>query len=306
MEGRIMAHEARFRTVAAATDFSENATAAVAWAEQIARQHGAKLVLLHATLPEVPAAPEFVQLPVSYFEELRRVVEERLEAAAAEIRRTGLAVEAEVIVGPTVQGLLDAVSRRQAELLVTGTRGRTGWKKLLLGSTAARLVRHAPCPVLTVHPTDPGPAHRVRTVLVPTDFSEDAQLAANAAFRILGPEGERRVVLVHAYRLPIEDEHLPARVLMKEIRAAEEDAHARLEAKRASLERPGVQVEGTSIEGYPADVILARAESVHPDLIAMGTHGRSGLDRLFLGSTAERVLASAPCPVLTVHRGEAS
>ena len=65
-------------------------------------------------------------------------------------------------------------------------------------------------------------------------------------------------------------------------------------------------VETMVQEGHPVEVVLDCAASVRPDLIAMGTHGRSGLRRLFLGSTTERVLPQAPCPVLTVRRANGS
>jgi nucleotide-binding universal stress UspA family protein len=67
-----------------------------------------------------------------------------------------------------------------------------------------------------------------------------------------------------------------------------------------------IRVETKIVEGFPPEEILEQARHVGADLIAMGTHGRSGLDRLVLGSTAERVLANAPCPILTVRDAPAS
>jgi nucleotide-binding universal stress UspA family protein len=255
-------------------------------------------------MPNTPAAPEFVPMPPTYYDAMRVASEQRLDRDAAELRQSGLTVESELVVGRAVTGVLEAAERHRADLLVAGTRGRTGWKRFLLGSTAKRLVRDAPCPVLTVHEKDAGPPRPLHTVLVPTDFSEDATLAVEAAASALAPEGERRLVLVHAFGIPIETEHHPARLLIEALRAAEGTAQARIEALRTKLERPGLTIETLVREGHPADVILAHAEAVRADLIAMGTHGRSGIDRLLLGSTTERVLPLAPCPVLTVHQSE--
>ncbi|MEW6270985.1 MAG: universal stress protein [Thermodesulfobacteriota bacterium] len=291
------------RTIVVGTDFSEDATAALGWAEHVAREHGAHLVLVHAAPSEVLPAPEFVPLPAEYYERIHAEARQRLEAIAAEVRQRGLTVDSELVLSLPANGVLDVGARRNADLIVVGTRGQTGWKRALLGSTAARLVRESPCPVLVVHPRDAGEPRPVRTIVVPTDFSEDARVAAEAAARLLGDgDGSRRLELLHAYRVPVEAAHLPAQVLLQAIRDAERAAHESLEALAATLRRPGVTVDVTAREGYPPEVIVEFARTARADLIAMGTHGRSGLGRLLLGSTAERVLPSAPCPVLTVHR----
>jgi len=295
----------RIATIVAATDFSEDAACATAWARELARQHGARLVLAHAFVADAVPAPEFVPLPPQYYEEIHGEARRQLDAAAGALRADGVEVETELVLSSAALGVLDVARRRQASLIVAGTRGRTGWKRALLGSTAARLLRDAPCPVLTVHRRDGERPRPVRTVLVPTDFSEDAALAADAALRFLGPTGERRIVLLHAYRVPVEAMHLPAQVLMEAIRSAAETARTSLDALVDKLRRPGLSIEPMARQGYPPDVIVEQATLAGADLIAMGTHGRSGIGRLVLGSTAERVLATAPCPVLTVRRGDA-
>lgn len=296
----------RIATIVAATDFSADAACAAAWAGELARQHGARLVLTHAFVADAVPAPEFVPLPPQYYEEIHGEVRRQLEAEASRLRAAGVEVDTELVLASAALGVVDVARRRQASLIVAGTRGRTGWKRALLGSTAARLLRDAPCPVLTVHRRDGEQPRPVRTVLVPTDFSEDAALAADAALRLLGPTGERRLILLHAYRVPVEAMHLPAQVLMEAIRSAAEIARTSLDALVATLRRPGLTIEPMARQGYPPDVVLEQATLAGADLIAMGTHGRSGLGRLVLGSTAERVLATAPCPVLTVRRGEAA
>ncbi|WP_421997481.1 universal stress protein [Reyranella sp.] len=291
------------RTIVAATDFSEDAACAAAWAKEIARQHGARLVLVHAFVAEAVPAPEFVPLPPQYYEEIHGEARRHLDEEAAGLRSGGIAVETDLVLSSPVLGIADAARRHHADLIVAGTRGRTGWKRALLGSTAARLLREAPCPVPTVHRQDNGHPRPVRTVLVPTDFSEDAALAADAASRFLGAAGtDHRLVLLHAYRVPVEAMHLPANVLMEAIRTTADAARTTLQELAAKLRRPGLTVEPTTRQGYPPDVIVEHAATAGADLIAMGTHGRSGLGRVLLGSTAERVVATAPCPVLTVRR----
>lgn len=295
------------QTFVVATDFSDDAACAVGWATEIARQHGARIALVHALVADALPAPEFVPLPPQYYEQIHGEAMQRLEAQAAGPRAAGVEVQCELVPSHPVLGVLDVARRHGASLIVAGTRGRTGWKRALLGSTAGRLVRDAPCPVLTVHCRDGSAPRPLRTILVPTDFSEDAAVAAEAAARLLCVPGDgHRIVLLHAYRVPLEAMHLPAAVLVDAIRKTSEEAQASLEDLAGSLRRPGLAVEAVTREGYPPDVILEHAATLRPDLIAMGTHGRSGIGRAVLGSTAERVVATAPCPVLTVRRPSAA
>jgi nucleotide-binding universal stress UspA family protein len=284
------------RTIVVATDFSDNARVALTWAEQLARQHGGALLLVHAL------KPEFDQIGTSMLPQHWHV-KQQLEREAEQARSGGITVDCEVGVGAAFEIVIEAARRHEADVIVVGTRGHTNWKRLLLGSTAARLVRNAPCPVFTIHPTDAGPPRPVRTVLVPTDFSEDAALAAEAATRILGVTGaDRRLVLLHAYDVPFEATYLPGPLVLRAMTAAAARPKETIEELAAKMRDSGITVDTLTCEGYPPRMILDQAKTVGADLIAMGTHGRSGMDRVFIGSTAERVVASAPCPVLTVRR----
>jgi len=295
--------ESAVRVIVMATDFSENADVALAWAEQLARQHQAALVLVHAVASEPFAAPEFVSWPQRHAAGIRARAESQLHRQAEAVRRRGLAVDCVLGLGSAADVVIETADRRGADIVIAGTRGRTGLKRLLLGSTAARLIRNARCPVLTVHPSDAGTPRPARTVLVPTDFSEDAILAANAAARILGVEGaDGRLILLHTYHVAPEAMYLPASILMDAIAAADAKVKRMIEERAAMLRQRGIRVDTVVWEGEPTSTIVDQAESLAVDLIAMGTHGLSGFNRLFLGSTAERVVASAPCPVLTVRR----
>jgi nucleotide-binding universal stress UspA family protein len=290
------------RTIVAATDFSEHASVALAWATELALQNAALLVLVHAVRANPPTAPEFVQWPDRYRDDIRVTAERRLEREAGAARRRGLTVDCELPFGTAAQAVIAVAEARGADLIVAGTRGRSSWKRALLGSTAARLVRYGRCPVLTVRSPDAGQPRPVRTVVVPTDFSADAALAARVAAGVLAASGpDRRIVLLHAYRIPMEATYLPAHVLSDAIAAADATAKRRIEDSALELRETGIAVETVAREGEPPQLILDQARSVGADLIAMGTHGRSGVDRIAVGSTAERVIASASCPVLTVR-----
>lgn len=289
------------RTIVAATDFSANAEVALAWAAQLARQHRATLVLVHAFHSELIALSELGPLLRAHRGPMRARAMAALEREAERARSTGVRTDCELRTGAAFRTVIAVAERRKADLIVAGTRGHTTWRSLLLGSTAARLVRHARCAVMTVHPSD-GPPRPVRTVLVATDFSEEAALAAAAATRVLGgSEVDRRLVLLHAYDVPFEATSLPDPVLMDAIAAVDTTIKRTIEALAAKLRATGSRVDTLACAGYPPRMILDQATAAGADLIAMGTHGRSAVDHLLLGSTAERVLGAASCPVLTVR-----
>jgi nucleotide-binding universal stress UspA family protein len=294
--------------ILAATDFSETAEAALDWATELARLQGARLELLHAvTLP--PALSGFVAPGPLFDEEVRAAALARLGETAVRLRQAhpaGTEISTHLAVGMPSQVILHRAGELSAAGIVMGTRGLTGLRHLLLGSTTERVMHRAPCPVLSVHPGDRGRHRPIRSILVPTDFSRDAELAIEAAHRLLAPlEQDARLVLLHAFNLPIEyTAYGPIPTSVNYLKDRGLESERRLEEAREQLLREGLTVETVSREGDPAEVIAAEAEARGVDLIAMGTHGGSALRHLLMGSTAERVLQHASCPVMTVRRVE--
>lgn len=299
---------ASIETIVAATDFSEPAEVGLAWAAQAARTHGARLLVVHAVAPPMPVA-DFAAPPLTVDQELRDAAETRLEALLEAEPLAGLGAEAVLRDGPPSQAVLDVADERGADLVVVGTRGLTGFRHMLLGSTAERIVQRAKMPVLSVHPGDPRPSQPPRTILVPTDFSEDAEAALTAARECLALAGAvTRVILLHVYHVPAEyRSYGPSSTFAKLSEDLSRRFCDRLDELAGPLREPEEvdhEVEVECVQGIPAEVIVRRAEELGADLIAMGTHGRSGVAHLLLGSTAERVVQHAKCPVLTVRRPE--
>lgn len=291
------------RVILAATDFSDTAAAALDWAVEMARQQGGRVELVHAvTVP--PSVPGFVPTAGTDFEaDVRRAAEARLAQTVAGLREQGVAVSTFLAPGTPSQVILDRAEAANAAAVVIGTRGLTGLRHLLMGSTTQRVVHGARCPVLTVHPGDLGKHRTIRTILVPTDFSKDAELAIHASHRLLaGLERDARLILLHAFNLPIEyTAYGPIPMSVKYLEDTGLESERLLYEMAQPLQREGLSIETVSRDGDPAHVIAEEAERRGADLIAMGTHGRSGLRHLLLGSTAERVVEHAPCPVMTIR-----
>jgi nucleotide-binding universal stress UspA family protein len=284
-----------------ATDFSDTAQTGIAWAAELAKSHEARIELLHALL--IPSrATDFVPSPPDFTEALQAAASGRLNEIAKSLRSEGVEVSSDLRLGVPSQVIVEAADQKSADLIVIGTRGLTGFRHLLLGSTAERVVQHASGPVLTVHPGDTDKHRPIRTVLIPTDFSRDAETACSAALALMGREPGASIVLLHVYHLPYEYTAygtIPTSLdYFKDVQGAAEE---RLEELAGALRERELTVKTVAKEGFPPEVILAEADEAGADLIAMGTHGRTGLAHLVLGSTSERVVQRAACPVLTVR-----
>ncbi|MFP3938822.1 MAG: universal stress protein [Acidobacteriota bacterium] len=291
------------RDIVAATDFSEPARLGVAWAATAARAHGARLHLVHVVTPPMPVA-DFAAPPLTMDRELREAARRRLDELLTEDLLSGVEAHAVLRDGTPAQTLLDVADQVKAGLLVVGTRGLTGFRHLLLGSTAERIVQRSEVPVLSIHPEDSLPGRGPRTVLVPTDFSRDAEAAFDAAGDCLAlSEETTRVILLHVFHVPAEYRaYGPDSTFARLSSEMEQRLRERLEELAGPLRREGRTVDVECVQGIPAEVIVRQAEEADVDLIAMGTHGRSGMAHFLLGSTAERVVQHAACPVLTVRR----
>ena len=143
-----------------------------------------------------------------------------------------------------------------------------------------------------------------KTILVPTDFGEASEHAVEYALELAKALGSE-VVLMHAFEIPAVG--FPDGAMI----ATADMTNRVLEGAQVGLERQAAQYEGSGVgmrtivkQGDAWRSIIAAAEELGSDLIVMGTHGRRGLPRALLGSVAEKVVRTAHCPVLTVHKAD--
>ena len=140
----------------------------------------------------------------------------------------------------------------------------------------------------------------IQCILVPLDFSEHAAAVLDWAAH-LAEEHRSRIVLFHAYHLPVEFQQLEGAYLPPDFWAnVKAEAEETLGRFAAEIRARGLEVDSVVAEGYAATAIVDEVEKQNADLVVIGTHGLSGLKHLLLGSIAERVVQKAPCPVLTV------
>lgn len=299
-------------------DGSPAATAATRLAVELARASGARLVLFRAVPPMVFPAELPPTLLTETTQQLLKQVRTDLEALAERIRTgAGGAVQVEILAVESEPA--GAIARLAAEdagigLVAIGATGRSATERFLLGSVAYRLAHLCPRPLLVAPvPREAGQAAPgadvtqpwpIRRILVPLDFSEASRLALEQALQLAGKTGAS-VEVLHVWEPP---KYLSPDVMLSvpgwSATSVEEmgrkDASNALDLFLEQSGRAGLAVRRHLETGAPADSILRVARGGF-DLIVMGSHRRTFLKRLMLGSVAHRVVSHAQdCPVLAV------
>ncbi|QDX82702.1 hypothetical protein B9N43_16535 [Denitratisoma sp. DHT3] len=288
-----------FKSILAATDFSDDARRAVDRAASLAVEQGGELELLHVMSgPSLKSLRELFQLMPDAEAKLVEDAQATLNELASTARLlTGTGVAATVKVGHVLDEILAA--SRQRELLVLGGKGSNPLRDLILGTTAERLLNKCRQPVLVVKQARRGPYQRV---LVPVDFSPHSAIALARAIAI-APTAE--ITLVHAFEALFEGKLWLAGVSDDDLRRyrnqARQKALASIDAMIQGCGRDSDRIYRTVERGSPAPVILAKEAEFDADLIVVGKHGQLLAEELLLGSVTRHVLADSKCDVLVVQ-----
>jgi universal stress protein E len=278
--------------ILAATDLSTRSQRAVRRAGLLARDSGAELTLVHVVDDDQP--PELVALERR---EAERILSEQI-GAVAELR--GLPSRALVVAGDPFDGILRAATSTGADLVVMGAHRKQLLRDILVGTTIERVIRKGPTPVLMVNKEVEQP---YRTALAAVDMS-DPSVNAIRAGRALGLPGSARLALVHAF-LPLAKGQMFYAGLSQDTI----DGYVADERERATreliafLEANLLDDRGRSMhieEGAPFEVISRAAVQLKPDVMIIGTHGRTGIAKALLGSVTEEVLRSLDVDILAV------
>lgn len=275
-------------TILVASDFSDPAAHALRHALAMARTIDARLLIVHAVdavgIPHPPL-------------DLQSMLRDRLAELDAICAEAGVPVDSRYCSGHAWDVVAEEARNVEARFVVMGTRG-CGDGAWSLGRTADRILRTAPVPVVAV-PAD-APTRPIRHVLAATDFSDCADAALARAHELMDRADGAKVTLLHAWRPLLDYELGPVGGIPTVIDDGGAAAAAQLDSMAAEWRQRGLDVATCLREGPPAGEVLHVAEEEGVDLIALGTHGLSGLAHLLLGSVAEQVVHKATVPVLTV------
>ena len=280
-----------FKNILVSTDFSEFSMNAVNWAAALAQTSGAQLFVCHVVTPTPLAigAPEAA--PYLYQAENENV-DRALKDMLASNRLRGLPVKSLMPSGLLADELSRAITENNIDLVVAGTHGRTGVRRLLLGSAVEEICRVATCPVLTVGPDVATTTnHEIKSILVPSDMSEESKRSLPHVLRLAKANGATVTVL---HVMPEDAATNPdAKMLAEPVRRSLMHAYEFIFA--GSDVKPEFVIEfGDSVE-----TILTYARKNKVDLIALGIRNAFLPGFQLRSSVAYRVISGAHCPVLT-------
>lgn len=286
-------------------DFSDASRHALDHAAAFARWYGATLSVLHVVEPIAAAVPGTLVGPYPFRAAPDLMDLERTRAELRDFLRTaGLSdgVEACVQRGRIADVIAERVRVLPADLLALGTHGLGGFDRLVLGSTTEKLLRKAPCPVLTVPPrarvTSKLP---LRRLLCPIDFSECSLAALQMAFSI-AQESDAQLTILHVIEAwPSADDLASDTVLAAYYRDRERGLATTLERAIPDTVRDWCEPRTRLARGKSYQAILGIAIEESTDLIVMGVHGRNLVDLTVFGSVTNQIVRGATCPVLTVR-----
>lgn len=289
------------RKILFATDFSDASEEAFRQACAIGARDGAVVGICHV-LPRSNAVPPWLQGHVLGEGEVEQRTRDALAERAAALGKAGVAkVETFVTKGDFHAAIVEQAEAFGADRILVGSHGRTGVARMLLGSVAEKVVRHAHCAVLVARPSpETGP------VVASTDLSE----ASKAGLRAAAHEAARtasELCAVHVLDVDYPG-GLPYGVnsaVMVEALQGTEELRETTEALQKILAETagafGVKATLHVTVGDPAASIVQRAEDIGARLVVLSTHGRTGLSRVLVGSVAEKVVRHAHVSVLAMR-----
>lgn len=293
-----------FKKILVPLDGSKTAEAVIPFAREVAARSGAELLFVTA-VQQVGVWDAAVGLQVLKRES--EIAAEYLATVEKDESGEGRKVATQVLEGDAAEALLAAADDAGADLIAISTHGRSGISRWLFGSVATRILEHASVPLLVLRPKEgedrgaPGPV--VKKILVPLDGSEVAMRVLPVVEEFAKTMGAS-LVLYHSVA-PLSAypgfESAGAVALGEAIEEMQRQAREILARAAAEVKSRGVEATTVVSLGTAVDGVLSAADELDVDLIAIATHGRSGLGRAVLGSVADGVIrrsADVPCLVV--------
>ncbi|NOY68877.1 MAG: universal stress protein [Deltaproteobacteria bacterium] len=298
----------QIRRILAATDFSEVSGNVVPLGVKIARELDATLYVCHVIdLPTISLYGETVFEPIMqqqrYIDFARREIETLMEKSGGE----GIDWEPVISVGQPVDEITSVVAEKNIDLVITATHGRSGLRRLFLGSVTERLMRALACPLLLFKVDAPESSRHViqrfpfRRILVGCDFSDDSNRAVEFGIS-MSQEFESELHLVHVVEPTAYNEYF--RLPSGPEEPLQQDLYDSIREKLGTL-IPGEALDwctakSTVLVGKPYAEIVRYAGINDIDLICLGVRGHGMVEEILIGSTTDRVVRRAPCPVLSM------
>ncbi len=300
-----------YRRILVPLDGSELAEVALPYAEELAGRLGSEITLVHVY---ETAEAQYERMHQAYIQKMVEATKQGAESFLAESKAKRVNVKPALLVGHAAEEIVDYADKENADLIIIATHGRSGIRRWVLGSVAAKVLRAAKRPVALIRAEgtrrDGGEKGMIKKALVPLDGSKESEAVvpyvAELASRL-----EAEVVLLHVmaptyfvYSIPGETVQMP--FAPEDMERFKAEAEHYLETVIAALKHRGINARAEVAVGAAAEEIIRLADEAQADIVAMSTHGRSGISRWAFGSTADRVLHAGNTPLLLVRASSGS
>lgn len=279
-----------------ATDGSQFSEGAIREAIRLAKRCSSKLSVLSV----IETNPEYETIAPQLLEKAEKSAQEHLGFVKAQAKKEGVDCTTSILEGEdSFKYISNEATKNNISMVIMGRQGKTGLRRLVMGSTTARVIGHAPCNVLVV----PSAARvEFKNILVATDGSRYAKAAASEAIGIAKKNNSKLIVLAVVPSESMQPMDIVHSQMARDVIAEKEMKEAEKNAKtvKEAAQKEGVAVEAFIMGGKPSDAIVQTAKEKNVDVILLGSHGKSGIDKLLMGSVAERVIVLSSCAVLVV------
>jgi len=294
------------KNIICTTDFSDVSNAAIPFGIALAKEFGAKLFLCHVI--DLSSVAMYGEGFVAPLEQETKIADYAHEDLRKLIGDHPVDWEPLIPVGHTAGEIARLAEEKNADLVVSATQGRSGLKRFVLGSVTERLMRTLPCPLLVIRGLERDYVASMdkeigfQRILVGCDFSPDSELTFQYGVS-LAQEFQSEVHLAHVIEPAVYKDLL--RAPMDQTEGFEQDLRKKLNKKLAEMIPEEVHNWCTSktiiLAGHPYEELTKYAVVNDVDLIVLGVRGHGLVETLFVGSTTDRVVRKAPCPVLSVR-----
>ena len=301
--GRSSPRRLGLKTILVPIDFSPASLYPIQWAKFISRRTKASIHFVNVHDFGYPVPMALTPPVIGSEAEIKDHLHRDLQVLA--ISQDVLDASFQIRVGRAFDQICQVASKIQADLILLATHGRTGWERALLGSTAERIIRHAPCPVLVARQprSRRKAALKLEGIVVPVDFSDCSVQGLHYAVGLAQLFGAELTVL-NVVQLHHDLPPIVVYTHSELSRWAREVAQAHMADLVSTTDFGEVKYETAIKMGSPAQKICRYAQQTGADLIVTATHGRTGLRHVLMGSTAEQIVRYARSPVLVVPSRE--
>ncbi len=283
-----------YKNILVAFDNSEYSKAALVESSNWIKRHGGRIILVNAVYfdeEEFSIAPDQRE---KRFELGRAACLSSKEAVSSQL---GIEIESLVCEGEASDIITETAREKKADLIAMGTHGRRGLNRLIMGSVTSSVLVNSPVDVIVIKKLDAKSPGAYPSILLPFDGSEFSKKALERACQLSKLDGSEVTIL---YVIPRYEEMIGFFRTDSIRRSLSSEAEKIVDGARKIASAQGISVKTEIREGQTADEIVKAASRLKKDLIVMGTYGWQGINKVIMGSTTERVVMDAPCPVLAV------